>query len=83
MWFRAVTGNGFVRQVELRDSDTGVFHLMSIGPDDSQPGSPVDFTLSWTETSYTVDAIRITVDTNHSLRSEEIDSVQLRGRSAE
>ena len=79
---RETYGNGFVRQVELRDAVTGVFHVMPIGTDDSQQGTPVDFSLSWAETSYAVDAIRITVDTNHSTRSEEIDSVQLRGRGA-
>jgi methionine-rich copper-binding protein CopC len=79
---RETYGNGFVRQVELRDAVTGVFHVVPVGTDDSQPNVPVDFSLSWAETPYVVDAIRITIDTDHSPRSEEIDSVQLRGRGA-
>ncbi|MCO8121989.1 S8 family serine peptidase [Stieleria sp. TO1_6] len=77
---RETFGNGFVRQVEVRNAATGEFEIVSIGPDNSQPGTPVDFSVSWNATSYLVDALRITVDTNHSLSYEEIDAVQLRGK---
>ena len=76
---RETYGNGFVDAVEVRDATTGQFHLVSSGPDDSQPGTPVDYVVSWPQTTYAVDAVRITVDTNHSASYEEIDAVQLRG----
>ena len=76
---RETFGNGFVRTVEVRDSETGLFTTVSTGPDDSQPGTPVDFVVTWPLTSYTVDAVRIGIDTDHSPNYEEIDSVQLRG----
>lgn len=76
---RETFGNGFVRSVEVRDTDTGLFHLVSDAVDDSQPGTPVDYVVSWPITSYSVDAVRITIDTNHSLSYEEIDAVRLRG----
>nr|WP_286177679.1 S8 family serine peptidase [Rhodopirellula sp. JC639] len=76
---RETFGNGFVRSVHVRDADTGLFHLVSDAPDDSQPGTPVDHNVAWPTTSYLVDAVRITIDTDHSLTFEEIDSVRLRG----
>ncbi|QEF97271.1 Thermophilic serine proteinase precursor [Stieleria maiorica] len=76
---RETFGNGFVRAVHVRDADTGMLHLVSDAPDDSQPGTPVDHNVSWPTTSYLVDAVRITIDTDHSLSFEEIDSVRLRG----
>ncbi|QDV46065.1 Thermophilic serine proteinase precursor [Stieleria neptunia] len=76
---RETYGNGFVRTVEARDSDTGTFHIVSTETDDSQPGTPVDYVVSWPMTTYNVDALRITIDTSHSFSYEEIDAVRLRG----
>ncbi|PAY16161.1 hypothetical protein CKO51_28085 [Rhodopirellula sp. SM50] len=76
---RETFGNGFVQSVEARDSETGMFHVVSTDTDDSQPGTPVDYFVSWPMTTYNVDALRITIDTNHSFSYEEIDSVRLRG----
>ncbi|MEM6473221.1 MAG: Ig-like domain-containing protein, partial [Planctomycetota bacterium] len=76
---RQTFGNGFVRQIEVRDAATGNFEVVSTATDTSQPGSPVDYVITWPQTSYPVDAIRITVDTNHSGSFEEIDAVTLRG----
>lgn len=76
---RETFGNGFVQSVHVRDADTGVFHLVSTAEDTSQPGTPVDYVVSWPMTAYNVDAVRITIDTNHSISFEEIDSVRLRG----
>ena len=56
-----------------------VFNLMPIGTDDSLPGTPVDFSVSWPITDYSVDAVRVTIDTSQTYSSEEIDSIQLRG----
>ncbi|MEM6470297.1 MAG: S8 family serine peptidase, partial [Planctomycetota bacterium] len=79
---RETFGNGFVRSIELRDEKTGLFHLVSQPIDDSRPGTPVDFLVTWPQTSFGADAILITIDTDHDLNAfEEIDSVQLRGWS--
>ncbi|MCA9135141.1 MAG: Ig-like domain-containing protein [Planctomycetales bacterium] len=76
---RETFGNGFVKTIEVRDAVTGQFHVMTTGPDDSQPGTPVDYQVSWPVTTFTVDAIRITIDTTHSTKYEEIDAVSLKG----
>ncbi|MEO1616200.1 MAG: Ig-like domain-containing protein, partial [Planctomycetota bacterium] len=76
---RQTFGNGFVRQVELRDAATGIFHSMTIGADNSEPGTPVDFEVTWAQTAFAVDAIRITIDTAHTFGYEEIDAVMLHG----
>jgi hypothetical protein len=72
-------GNGFVTQIELLDT-ANVYHTVWAGVDPSQPGALADFRVSWPETAYQVQGIRITVNTDHQLdRLEEIDSVQLHG----
>ena len=49
------------------------------GPDHSEPGQVVDFVATWPTTAFTVDAVRIEIDTDQTTNSEQIDSVQLRG----
>ncbi len=72
-------GNGFVYQVDLVDV-TGAYHTVWTGTDNSQSGSIVAFQVSWLQTPYVVDGIKIYVDTNHDLSTwEEIDAVQLTG----
>jgi hypothetical protein len=72
-------GNGFVTQIELLDT-SNVYHTVWAGVDPSQPGALADFRVSWPETAYQVQGVRITVNTDHQLaRYEEIDSVQLHG----
>jgi hypothetical protein len=74
---RETWGNGFVYQVDLLDLNN-VLHTVWTGTDPSQPGSPVDFSINFTETTYLVTGVRIYIDTNHSLGTwEEIDAVQL------
>lgn len=78
---RETYGNGFVRKVEVRDTND-VFHTVWAGVDTSLPGAPVDFLVSWATTGYLVDGLRITTDTNHNPSTwEEIDAIQLRGSS--
>src|SRR5262249_17393357 len=80
---RETWGNGFVTRVEVRDATTGAFATVWSGVDPSAPGTPVAYVVSWTQTSYLVDALRITVDTNHNLKTwEEIDAVSLLGSTA-
>jgi MYXO-CTERM domain-containing protein len=74
-------GNGFVTLIELRDT-SGTFHTIWTGTDGSLPGTPVEFSNNFARTSYLVNAVRITTDTNHDLGAwEEIDAVRLRGNT--
>ncbi len=75
---RETYGNGFVNQVDLLDLNN-VYHTVWTGTDPSQPGTPVDFSIDFTETTYLVNGVRIYLDTNHDLGAwEEIDAVLLR-----
>jgi len=79
---RETYGNGFVYEMEARDT-SGIYHSVWSGVDTSLAGSPVDFTVSWAETGYLVDALRIRTNTDHDLGAwEEIDAVTLRGNIA-
>src|SRR5207245_329791 len=76
---RETYGNGFVYQVDLLDT-SNVLHTVFTGPDTSLPGSPVDFLISFPQTSYPVKGVKVYTDTNHDLSAwEEIDSIQLLG----
>ena len=76
---RETFGNGFVTLIETLGVDD-IYRTVWAGTDDSQPGSPVDFVVSWPTTSYSVAGLRITIDTNHDLGAwEEIDAIQLYG----
>lgn len=79
---RETYGNGFVYQVDAID-DVGGLHTVWAGTDPSQPGTPVDFSLSWAQTAYATVGLKIYVDTDHNLDAwEEIDAVRLLGVSA-
>jgi hypothetical protein len=79
---RETSGNGFVYQIDAVDTGD-VLHTVWSGADTSQPGTPVDFSVSWAPTSYLVKGVKVYVDTNHNLSAwEEIDSVRLRARLA-
>ena len=76
---RETYGNGFVYQIDLIGIDD-VYHTVWTGTDPSLPGTPVDFTPTWTITDYLVDGIKIYVNIDHNLSAwEEIDSVALLG----
>jgi hypothetical protein len=78
---RETYGNGFVYQVALVD-ENNVLHDVWTGTDPSQPGTPVDFTINFTQTPYLITGVRIYTDTNHDLNAwEEIDAVRLTGCS--
>ncbi|MCA9135140.1 MAG: S8 family serine peptidase [Planctomycetales bacterium] len=77
---RETFGNGHVRKVEARNAITGQYINVADPIDISLPNVPFDFQVTWPQTEYPVDAIRITIDTDHNQNAyEEIDSVQLRG----
>lgn len=76
---RETFGNGFVYQVDVRDT-SGVFHTAWNGVDPSLPGAPVDFLVTFPQTPFLVDAVRIHVDTDHDLFAwEEVDAITLHG----
>lgn len=75
-------GNGFVRRVETLDMD-GQYHIVWEGADNSQPGTPANFRVTFPQTTYLVSGLRVTIDTNHNLETwEEIDAVILEGVQA-
>lgn len=76
---RETNGNGFVYRVDVLDQNN-VLHTVWSGTDPSQPGNPVDFLVSFPQTSFLVTGVEIYTDTNHDLSTwEEIDAVQLSG----
>jgi hypothetical protein len=76
---RETLGNGFVTRIDAIDT-ANIPHTVWTGTDPSQPGSIVDFSPTWAQTSYPVTALKIYVDTNHDMTTyEEIDSVRLVG----
>lgn len=76
---RETFGNGFVVRVDALDVD-GQFHTVWTGTDPSPTGSPVDFHLQWSATTFAVRGLRIYVNTNLNRTTyEEIDSVRLHG----
>ena len=72
-------GNGFVTGLEVRNATTGTFATVFSGVDPSAQGSVVDFLVNFAQTTFLVDAIRVTIDTDHSSVWEEVDSVLLHG----
>lgn len=73
---REISGNGFVSKIDVVDT-SNVLHTVWQGVDPSQPGSPVDFSISWEPTSFLVKGVKVYVDTQHSTEWEEIDTVEL------
>lgn len=74
---REVSGNGFVTQVDLLDTD-GVYHTVFTGPDYTVAGAIGHLDLSFAPTPYLVRGVKIYVNTDHNTSTwEEIDSVQL------
>lgn len=78
---RETFGNGFVYQIDLFEPD-GTPHTIWTGVDPSLPGSPADFIVTFTATSYLVNAVKIYVDIDLDMnRWEEIDAVLLHGEA--
>ena len=75
---RETDGNGFVTKIEVLDLSTN-YHTVWQGVDSSQPGTPVNFAVSFPQTSYLVNGVRVTIDTSHSSTWEEVDAIQLSG----
>jgi len=78
---RETNGNGFVRKIEALDTG-GSYHEVWTGTDPSQVGLPAMFLITWPQTAYPVDGVRITIDTKNTPTWEEIDAVYIRGASA-
>ena len=76
---RETYGNGFVYQIDALDS-SNILHTVWTGVDPSLPGTPVDFSVSWAQTSFLTTGLKIYTNTDHDLNAwEEIDAVQLVG----
>jgi Ca2+-binding RTX toxin-like protein len=72
-------GNGFIRSVELLDTN-GVYHNVWSGTDTSAISSPANFQIDFAPTNYLVTGAKINVDIdNNTATYEEIDSVLLSG----
>jgi subtilase family protein/Big-like domain-containing protein/Calx-beta domain-containing protein len=83
---RETYGNGFVTQLEVREAGTDDFEPVWWGTDPSLPGTPVDFEVSWSQTTFLVDALRVTTNSYHNSDIngagegwENIDAVRLDG----
>lgn len=76
---RETLGNGFVYEVEVRDTG-GVWHSVWTGTDPNRPGRIANFFVSWPPTNYLVAGVRVRVNTDANRSEwEEIDAVQLHG----
>lgn len=76
---RETFGNGMVYQVDVVDTND-VLHTVWTGTDPSQPGTPVDYPVTWSATTYLVKGIKVYTDTDHDLSAwEEIDAIALHG----
>jgi hypothetical protein len=70
---------GVVTKVEVRESGASTWHTVWQDVDPSDPNN-MDFYVSFDQTAYLVDAVRITIDSNHFYQDfEEIDAVRLDG----
>jgi hypothetical protein len=80
---RESLGNGFVTQIDLwepaHDGNPAVWHdAFWTGSDPAAAGKVTDFLLTFTQTTYPVGAVRLTISTNHNSNTwEEIDAVRL------
>jgi hypothetical protein len=77
---RETFGNGYVTQIDVFEAGTGTPHTVWSGTDPSPQGTPVDFLIQWPSTNYLVDAVKVTINSNHVNNGwEAIDAVQLQG----
>ncbi len=80
---RETWNNGFVKQIDVREAGSGTLRTVWSGSDPSPRGTPVDFQVSWPQTAYFVDAVKVIVNSYRVRRDwEEIDAVQLQGWTA-
>lgn len=78
---RETYGNGFVTKIEVLDL-MDQYHQVWTGVDPSQPGTPVEFEVTFPVTQFLVQGLKITIDTDHNLDSwEEIDAIRLKGKT--
>lgn len=79
---REVWGNGFVKQIDLIDT-SNVTHTVWANVDKAKPGSVVESNLTFAQTTYAVQTVKVTISTDKNLRTrEEIDAVMLSGEPA-
>ncbi|NNM27584.1 MAG: hypothetical protein HKO59_16670 [Phycisphaerales bacterium] len=75
---RETWGPGFVTRVDVVDTND-VLQTVWTGTDTSPAGAASDFKITWAETEYLVDGVRIYIDTDATSTWEEIDAIRLLG----
>ena len=76
---RETYGSGFVTQIDVSGPSTGLTTVWT-GADTSLAGAVSSFRVTWTQTAYLVDAMRVYVDTDLNQDTwEEIDAALLVG----
>jgi RHS repeat-associated protein len=73
---RESSGTGFVKKIELQDTDN-LWHTMWTGTDAASAGYVADFVLTFPQTAFTAKAARITIGIGGADKWEEIDAVRL------
>ncbi|MAF12966.1 hypothetical protein CMK11_21150, partial [Candidatus Poribacteria bacterium] len=78
---RETYGNGSVTQIDVSGPSTALTTVWA-GTDTTVAGAPTNFRVTWTQTAFLVDAMRIYVDTDRDASAwEEIDAALLIGSS--
>jgi len=75
---RETNGNGFVKEIYLHHTGGWEQVWSATDVDETEQGSPGEFLLTWTQTLYDVDYVKIVVDTDFAVDDwEEIDAIRL------
>lgn len=70
--------NGFVYQIDARNSATGVYTTVWTGTDPTPADSVASGQFNWPLTAYTIDALKVYINGSHVMNGwEEIDALQL------
>jgi hypothetical protein len=80
---RECGANGFVRNIEARDTD-GAYHVVWSDRDTTPSDGWHDLFATWPLTEFNVSSLRITIDTMHVIQGlERIDGIALLGMAAQ
>ena len=60
---RETYGNGFVTQIDVSGPSTGLTTVWA-GSDTTAPGAAASFRVTWTQTAFLVNTMRVTIDTD-------------------
>lgn len=79
---RETYGNGFITKIEVRNAANGAFSSVWAGTDTTSRNKVAVLDALFTQTSYLVDAVRLTINTNANTTWEDIDCVELSGQTS-